>query len=69
MTIDTIPPLLLEDCAQLVKANSIQGVCKCVYHYTPIPDNVRSILVIPYSGLVIQQDKRYSYKGSYKSGG
>ncbi|XP_065890011.1 coiled-coil domain-containing protein 25-like [Dysidea avara] len=25
MTIDTIPPLLLEDCAQLVKANSIQG--------------------------------------------
>ena len=33
MTIDAIPDALLVDCVQLVKANSIQGVCLfvCVY--------------------------------------
>ena len=30
MTIDTIPDALLVDCVQLVKANSIQGVCLSV---------------------------------------
>ena len=30
MTIDTIPEALLVDCVQLVKANSIQGLCVCL---------------------------------------
>lgn len=31
-TIDDIPSTLLDDCAQLVKANSIQGMIKiCLY--------------------------------------
>ena len=36
MAMDDIPEELITDCAQLVKANSIMGVCVCVariYHY------------------------------------